>query len=77
MTPGHLKIDKFLKTENKVIYLKITEAATGGYFVKKGILKNFANFTGKHLHWNFFLKKRQAVWAAALLKRDSDTGIFL
>ena len=30
MTPGHLKIDKFLKTENKVIYLKITEAATGG-----------------------------------------------
>ena len=30
ITPGLLKIDKFLKTEYKVIYLKITEAATGG-----------------------------------------------
>ena len=30
ITPGHLKIYKFLKTKYKVIYLKITEAATGG-----------------------------------------------
>ena len=29
-TPGQLKINKFLKTEYKVIYLEITEAATGG-----------------------------------------------
>ena len=32
ITPGLLKIDKFLKTEYKVIYLKITEAATGDVF---------------------------------------------
>ena len=25
--------------------------------VKKGVLKNFANFTGKHLCWSLFLKK--------------------
>ena len=45
--------------------------------MKKGILKIFANFTGKHLHWNVFLKKGQAFWAAAFLRRDSDTGVFL
>ena len=40
----HLKINKFLKTEYKVIYLKITKAATGCVLWKKGVLKNFANF---------------------------------
>ena len=28
--------------------------------VKKGVLKNFANFTGKHLFWSLFLIKLQA-----------------
>ena len=28
--------------------------------VKKGILKNFANFTGKHLCWSLYLIKLQA-----------------
>ena len=28
-------------------------------FCKKGILKNFANFTRKHLYWNLFLIKLQ------------------
>ena len=26
-------------------------------FLKVGVLKNFANFTGKQLLWNFFLMK--------------------
>ena len=25
-------------------------------FCKKGVLKNFANFTGKHLCWSLFVK---------------------
>ena len=29
-------------------------------YVKKDVLKNFANFTGKHLCWNLFLIKLQA-----------------
>ena len=33
-TPGHLKINKYLKTEYKVIYLEITETATGGVLRK-------------------------------------------
>ena len=46
-------------------------------FCEKGAFKNFANFTGKHLHWSLFLTKWQVFWPAILLKRDSDKGIFL
>ena len=35
-------------------------------FFKIAVLKNFANFTGKHLSWSLFL-----------IKRDSNTGVFL
>ena len=48
-----------------------SEAATGG------VLKNFANFTGKHLCWSLFFTKLQAFRPATLLKRDSYTGVFL
>ena len=30
-------------------------------FCKKGVLRNFANFTGKHLCWSFFLLELQEV----------------
>ena len=41
------------------------------------VLKNFAIFLGKHLCWNLFLIKLQALRPATLLKRDSNTGVFL
>ena len=41
--------------------------------VKIGVLKNVANFTGKQLCWSIFLIELQAV----LLKRDSNTDVFL
>ena len=31
-------------------------------FFKIGVLKIFANFTGKHLRWSLFLVKLQAFW---------------
>ena len=47
-------------------------------FVKeKGVLRNFANFTGKHLCWSLFLIELQAFGLAALLKIDSNTDVFL
>ena len=46
------------------------------FSAKQGVLKNFANFTGKHRCWSLFLIKLQAR-SAALLKRDSSTGVFL
>ena len=39
-------------------------------FFRIGVLKNFANFTGKHSSWNLFLKKSRA----ALLKRYTNIG---
>ena len=46
-------------------------------FCKKGVLKNLANFTGKHLCWSLFLIKLQVFRPATLSKRDSHTVIFL
>ena len=46
-------------------------------FFKKGVLKNFANFTGKYLCWSLFLIKLQAWKHGTLLKRDSNTDVFL
>ena len=43
-------------------------------FCKKGVLKNFAKFKGKHLCWSLFLNK-VAAWPAALLKSDSGTSV--
>ena len=42
------------------LYLVTTEAATKDFLLKKGVLKNFANFTGRHVWWSLFLIKLQA-----------------
>ena len=42
------------------------------YSVKKDVLKNFANFIGKHLCWSLFLIEVQAKGPATLLKTDSN-----
>ena len=51
------------------------EAATRGVLLKKGVLKNFAIFTGKHLCCGLFLIKLQAFRPATFLNRDSNTGV--
>ena len=38
-------------------------------FCKKDVLKNFANFTGKHLQWSLFLIKSKAWRPATFLKK--------
>ena len=44
---------------------------------KKVVLRNFANFMGKHLCRSLVLIMLQAFRPAALLKRDSNTDVFL
>ena len=44
---------------------------------KTGVLENFINFTGKHLCWSLFLINFQTFRPATLLKRDSNTSVFL
>ena len=46
-------------------------------FYKKAVLKNFAIFLGKHLCWSLFLTNLQSFRTATLLKRDSNTSVFL
>ena len=47
---------------------KISEATTSmRCFLRKGVLKNFAKFKGKHLRWKFFSNKA-AGRPATLLK---------
>ena len=46
-------------------------------FCKKGVLKNNGNFTRKHLCWSPFLITLQFFRAATLLKRYSNTDVFL
>ena len=46
-------------------------------FCKKGVLRNFAKFTGKHLCQSLFFNKVAGLRPATLLKRDSGTGVFL
>ena len=42
--------------------------------MKKSVLKNFTNFTGRQLCCGFFLIKWQAFWHATLLKRGPSPG---
>ena len=52
-----MNIAKFLRTA----FLKNTSRSTClQIFLKMGILKSFANFTGKHLYWSPFLRNLQA-----------------
>ena len=62
-------------TSNLVSMSVFPEAATRGVLLKS--FKIFAIFTVKHLCWNLFLIKLQAVSPATLLKGDSSTGAFL
>ena len=53
-----------MKEQKNIIY---TEEVAQRCSVKKGALRNFAKFTGKHL----------CLRPATLFKRNSGTGVFL
>ena len=44
---------------------------------KKTVLKKFAIVTGKHLYWSIYLIILQKLNDSTLLKRESNTGVFL
>ena len=46
-------------------------------FCTKGILRNFANFTGKHLCQSLFVNEVAGLRPATLLKKGSGKGVFL
>ena len=46
-------------------------------FCEDGVLENFIKFTGKHLCQSLFFNKVANLRPAALLKKNSGTGVFL
>ena len=57
--------------------LIITRSSHCRCSVKRGVLKNFANDTGKYLCWSLFLIMLQGLNFATFLKRDSNWSVFL
>ena len=57
--------------------MKYFQKQPPGMFCEKGVLKNLINFTGKHLCWSLFVTELWAFNSAYLLKRDSNTVVFL
>ena len=45
--------------------------------MKKGVLRNFAKFTGKRLCQSLFFNDIAGLRPATLLKSDSGSGVFL
>ena len=68
----------FFKTDVFKIFAKlilvhrvIYSSSPSQIFFKMGFLKNFANFTGKHLCWSLFLIKLQA-WRRIKIQKMED-----
>ena len=84
LATGHITfIDKFrllgfsfIKCSNSFLFFS-SEAARPEVFCKKGTLKNFVKFTGKHLCQSLFFNKVAGLRPATLFKKGSDKGIFL
>ena len=46
-------------------------------FCKKGVLRNFRKFTGKHLCQSLFFNKVTGLRTATISKKDPGTDVFL
>ena len=65
------------KSENCRSPENCTRTSHPEVFFKKGVLTNFAKFTGKHLGQNLFFNRVAGLRPETLLKRESVTGVFL
>ena len=45
-------------------------------FCKKGVLKYFTKFTGKHLRWSLFFNKVADLRPETLFKKETSTPVF-
>ena len=64
----------------KLYILDICGSSRPKVFCQKGVFRNFAKFTGKHLCQTFYFNKVSILTVSGLqfyLKRDSGTDIFL
>ena len=72
------KETKIKKEIVAVLHNLVTVRSSGPQaFCKKGILRNFTKLTGKRLCQSLFFNKVAGLSPAALLRKDSSTGVFL
>ena len=84
--PKEKMLLKILQNSQKNIFARIPFGKVAGWkletfrsshwrcSVKKGVLKNFANVTGKNLCWSLFLIKLQ-FWRPAILLKKTPTQV--
>ena len=59
------------------VYLRQCRSSRPEVFCKKGVLRNFVKFTGKHLCQSLFFNKLAGLRPTNLLKRDSGKSLCL
>ena len=64
------------KVHDKTNYTTGYKSSRPEVFSKKGVLKNFWKFAGKHLCQSLFLNKVADLRSATLFKEHSITGAF-
>ena len=67
---------EYCKVFKNGIFLNTSRSSCLQIFLKIGILKSFANFTGKQLCWSLFLKNSHTE-GFQLYRKDSNTDVFL
>ena len=70
-----IPLQSILSLERKIFETENYRSSHRRCSAKKGVLKNFANFKGKHLCWGLLLIKLQSWRTTTLLKRDSNTDV--
>ena len=61
----------------KINFSMISRSSRSHMFFKIDVLKNVTIFAGKHLPWSLFFVKLQPLRYATLLKRYSNTDVFV
>ena len=61
-----------LRNSYLITLLKRYRSSHRSCSVKKGVLKNFANFIGKHPCWSLFFNKVAGLQPASVFKKDSS-----
>ena len=65
----------FFFRETKLMKFQVIRSSRPAVFFKKGVLRNFAEITGKHLRQSLFLMKLQS-WACKFIKKETLAQVF-
>ena len=70
-------LNQWIRVNKLQIITSLNQTQSPEVFCKKGVLKNFAKFAGKHLCWSLFFKGVTGLRSATSSKTESNTRVFL